>query len=155
MESNPEASAQMMDGLITIGPVKGINGTDFLRRMLKYNLHVARDEGAAYSARGTRDGFVITAQGPGVLGYLVDRDGLEASRSDLEDFARRLIAPGQDILIEGWHMTGDDEKLLCRTVICHGGDMVTVTPIRKLIGAGALRRSAAEPPRAGRFEFEP
>ncbi|MEY8802111.1 hypothetical protein AB9K35_17680 [Leisingera sp. XS_AS12] len=135
----PVSLVPMMDGSIKLGPIKGAKGREVMTRMLACDLHIPREEGALFTARSTLEGFEMRAEGPGVMGYLVDSEGFEASETDLEYFAKPLLEHNSQIIIEGSHLVDRDIKVLCRTIIERDPNMpsgVSVTFWRSRIGAG-------------------
>lgn len=127
----------MLDGRILLGPVRGATGKDVLRELRAHGLFVARDDGALYTTRMTKEGFVIQAEGPGVRGYLVDSEGFEADETDLVYFARTLLSSSGPIRIEGSHMVDSRMRLVCRTTLEVDSEVgVRVTSWRHRVGPG-------------------
>jgi hypothetical protein len=133
----PPSHIPMMEGRIKVGPFRKQKGRDILMRMMACDLQVSREEGAVYFARNTPDGFMIQSEGPGVFGYLVDSDGLEADESDLVQFAKPLVEICGPITIDGAHMVDNDMRMICRTVLEEDPVLgVRITCWRKRVGAG-------------------
>lgn len=102
----------MMGPLPTTAVLEEIEG-----EMAHYDLAIPRDEDVEISVVRSLEGLYVTAEGPGVRGYLVDSDGLEASGSDVEDFFTRFLPPAGKITIHGHHEVPGSVVMLCRTTI--------------------------------------
>ncbi|MBW3243398.1 hypothetical protein KUV57_12060 [Epibacterium sp. DP7N7-1] len=138
----PPSHVPMMEGRITVGPFKKQKGRDILMHMMSCDVQVAREEGALYYARNTRDGFLIQAEGPGVFGYLVDEEKLEADESALVEFAKPFVKECGPITIEGSHMIDNDMRMVCRTVLEDDPLLgVKITCWRKRVGSGVDAKS--------------
>ncbi len=116
-ETIPYSPEELMPGRISIGPIKGVDGKYLLKNLPEYNLYIPRGEGASMNARMTSAGFLVEIEGPGVLGYLVDDEGFQASETDLENFAVKPLEFNDQIVITGDHLVDKDIKVLCKTVI--------------------------------------
>lgn len=112
-----QAEPLRMEGKITVGPVRlprGWNGMQLMRRMEEFGLSISREDQATFSMQPGLGSFSMTAEGPGVLGYLVDEDLLEAEETDLERFARPFMK-GLPFEITGEHELGGGKRLRCQT----------------------------------------
>jgi hypothetical protein len=114
----PEKSYQpVFDGRFSFGPVKGIDGKRLLQRLTDFNLSIPRGEGDMINARMTRQGFMIEVEGPGIVGYLLDEEGVQPEEDLLEEFAVDLLKANDTLVIEGEHLVHKDIKMMCKTVI--------------------------------------
>jgi hypothetical protein len=114
-----EVEMPSMDGKITVGPIRlpaGWNGMLLMRRMTEFGLSISRDDQASFSMKPGMGNFMMTADGPGVMGYLVDAEMLEAEETDLECFAQPFIK-GLPFDITGEHDLGGGKRLRCHTRI--------------------------------------
>lgn len=108
-----------MSGKISFGPVRlprGWNGMQIMRRMEEFGLSISREDQASFAMKPGLGSFSMTAEGPGVLGYLVDKDLLEAEETDLERFAHPLMK-GLPFEITGEHELGGGKTMRCHTRI--------------------------------------
>ncbi|WP_411839610.1 hypothetical protein [Paracoccus sp. ME4] len=115
--TSEQAEPLRLDGKITVGPIRlprGWNGMQLMRRMEEFGLVIARESQASFSMKPSLGSFAMAAEGPGVLGYLVDDLLLEAEETELERFAKPLLK-GLPFEISGEHELGDGKRLRCRT----------------------------------------
>jgi len=84
------AFTQIPDGRLRLGPVTGPIGhvrTSFSR----FGLRMSTRSSDKVMVSRHPQGLVLSCAGPGVRGYLVDREGLEAPSSDLDALMLRLL----------------------------------------------------------------
>lgn len=95
------------DGFIRISGIKQKDITKLIGAMRDYGafIHAGKRVHVEISADTTSDETqcYITAKGPGVLGYLVEDDRIEASRDVIGHIARTACEIGSIITIEGRH----------------------------------------------------
>lgn len=86
------------------------------------------------------DGLMLSASGTGVTGYFVDRDGIEASRSDLDRFILATVAAGTLFRVSGHYCPDRDVMISSEAVARHDGRHVTWQVMRRLRGRDGRER---------------
>ena len=95
------------DGRLRAGPFP-IRDIGVLDRMLAgYAIYPAAPGDTGFVSL-TADGVMISAAGEGVRGYFLGKDGLEADRSDLDEFLMAVLPPGASVQIGG-HWSPDPD----------------------------------------------
>ena len=94
-------------GQLEIGPIPSDSLGDVIAALCEYDISVARGSlGKVLLATEAQDGEVVSTiivQGQGVLGYLVDHEGLEACVSDISSCLESCLPIGQIVRIAGHH----------------------------------------------------
>lgn len=121
------------DGQIILGPFRRRKGQRIMELMVKHELAIAAHECARQSMRATPQGFVLSATGPGVLGYVtLATDGLEADDEQVMDFALDALDDGGKFLVIGQHQVDESRKMVCKTTVQRHGKSVQVESQRGL-----------------------
>lgn len=84
-------------------------------------------------------GVMLSAQGEGVSGYLVDSDDLEVTEDDLDGFILESVAPGVACRISGHWMPDPDRMIESEATAFHDGSEVTWISRREIIHADGRR----------------
>lgn len=94
-------------GQLEIGPIPSCSLSDVIAALCEYDIFVSHGSlGKVFLGAEAQDGeavSTITVQGQGVLGYLVDREGLEACVSDISNCLESCLPIGQIVRIAGHH----------------------------------------------------
>lgn len=117
-------------GVIKCGPFPKVNCKAALEALKACCLSMQMHDSVVVGMKTTQDGALLSAEGPGVLGYLIsDEDGLEAPATDLERLGH-LILPakrGVQAVIKGYHQLSDRHILRCTTSLERNDRGVLVT----------------------------
>lgn len=146
------AFTQIPDGRIRLGPVSGPIShvrTSFLR----FGLRLSRSAADRVMVSRHPQGLVLSCAGPGVRGYLLDRDGLEAPSSDLDALMGRLLPRGATCRVAGHYREEEEAMVESEALFWTVGGRVLSSERRELIRTDGARRlisaRAAPPPRTG------
>lgn len=149
------AFTQIPDGRIRLGPVLGPIShvrTSFSRFGLRMS---ARSSDKVMVSRHPQ-GLVLSCAGPGVRGYLLDREGLEAPSSDLDELMRRLLPSGASCRVTGHYREEEARMVETEALFWRADRRILSSERRDLIGMDGSRRlisaRSAPAPRARRGE---
>jgi hypothetical protein len=144
------AFTQIPDGRIRLGPVSGPISrvrTSFSR----LGLRMSRRPSDQVMVSRHPQGLVLSCAGPGVRGYLIDGEGLEAPSSDLDELMARLLPTGASCRITGHYREEEDRIVESEALYWRSGRRVLSTERRELLGRNGSRRliSARSAPAPG------
>lgn len=133
------AFTQIPDGRIRLGPVRGPIShvrTSFSR----YGLRLSRWASDKVMVSRHPQGLVLSCAGPGVRGYLLDREGLEGPSSDLDDLMGRLLPIGATCRIAGHYREEEDRIVESETLYWRSGRQVLSSEKREILSRDGARR---------------
>ena len=78
--------------------------------MRAHELHIDLDDGRALCSQTMR-GMMVSAAGPGVHGYLLDTEGIEAPSTVLEAFLEDVVPADRSFVMEG-HYCPDSSTMI-------------------------------------------
>jgi hypothetical protein len=132
------------DGRLRAGPFRG-GARHIVRSMERYGLLVG-SQGEVGACSRTIMGIMVSAAGPGVMGYLLDDAGLEAASSDLEAFLAEVVTTDGPFTIEGHHCP--DETRMVRSVMTAwlSGPDLMISGERILFNSDGQRKSLMSQP---------
>lgn len=133
------AFTQIPDGRIRLGPVSGPIShvrTSFCR----FGLRLSRVGSDKVMVSRHAQGLVLSCSGPGVRGYLLDRDGLEAPSSDLDELMGRLLPRGGTCRVAGHYREEEDVMIETEALFWTAGTRVLSSERRELIRTDGARR---------------
>lgn len=133
------AFTQIPDGRIRLGPVRGPIShvrTSFSRCGLRLS---GRASDKVMVSRHPQ-GLVLSCAGPGVRGYLLDREGLESPSSDLDDLMGRLLPTGATCRIAGHYREEEDRIVESETLYWRSGRQVLSSEKREILSRDGVRR---------------
>lgn len=133
------AFTQIPDGRIRLGPILGPIShvrTSFAGFGLRLG---TRTSGRVMVSRHAQ-GLILSCAGPGVRGYLVDREGLEAPSSDLDELMLRLLPDGATCKITGHYWEEETHMVESEALYWRAGRMVLSSERRDVIYQDGSRR---------------
>ncbi len=123
-------------GAIAIGPL-ACDYDGFTAALAACGLRIAWGRGTGIERFRADGGLWVFARGPGVLGYLVDRECLEADKSRIERLGEAVVEAGGQLTIRGHHYLSDRAMALTCTTVRRGEDHgIDVEVDRRLFRAG-------------------
>lgn len=98
------------DGRLRAGPFpfRDVGALD--RMLARFGIYPASPGDTGFVSL-TADGIMVSAAGEGVRGYFIGEDGLEADRSDLDDFLMAALPVGASVQIGG-HWSPDPDRTI-------------------------------------------
>ena len=149
------AFTQIPDGRLRLGPVLGPIG-QLRTRFGRLGLRLSADPRDRVMVSRHPQGLILSCAGPGVRGYLIDPDGLEAPSSDLDALMRLLLPEGAVCRVSGHYREEEERMVESEALFWRVDGAVISSERREAIGTDGTRRlissrSAARPRvRAGR-----
>lgn len=133
------AFTQIPDGRIRLGPVSGPISrvrTSFSR----LGLRMSRRPSDKVMVSRHPQGLVLSCAGPGVRGYLIDGEGLEAPSSDLDELMARLLPAGATCRITGHYREEEEWIVESETLYWGSCGQVLSSEKREILGRDGSRR---------------
>lgn len=133
------AFTHIPDGRIRLGPVRGPIShirTSFSR----YGLRLSRWASDKVMVSRHPQGLVLSCAGPGVRGYLLDREGLESPSSDFDDLMGQLLPAGAACRITGHYREEEDRIVESETLYWRSGCQVLSSEKREILARDGSRR---------------
>ena len=140
-------------GEFRIGPIPDVSLDEIIENLRACELRIPGGEGARVMTRSAHDGLRIKAEGPGVLGYLVGSDGIEASVSDIEEFVEMTVVPGHELLMHGHHYLTTSRISLSRLLVTWDEGRPVITRQQHIFSSGRIRPLDPEHDWATDMEF--
>ena len=143
------AFTQIPDGRLRLGPVRGPIG-QLRARFCRFHLRLSADPRDQVMVSRHPQGLILSCAGPGVRGYLIDRDGLEAPSSDLDALMGLLLPEGAVCRISGHYREEEDRMVESEALFWRVDGAVISSERRETIATDGSRRlicarSAARP----------
>lgn len=138
---------QVSDGRIRIGPVMG--PIHHVRAsFIRLGLRPSRNPSDKVMVSRHLQGLVLSCAGTGVRGYLVDRDGLEAPSSDIDELMHFLLPSGASCRLTGHYREEEAHMIESETLFWRSGGNILSSERRELVRVDGSRhlisaRSAA------------
>jgi hypothetical protein len=133
------AFTQIPDGRIRVGPLRGPISrvrTGFTR----YGIRLSLDGSDPVMVSRHAQGLVLSCAGPGVRGYLLDRDGLEAPSSDVDALMALLLPDRSTCRFTGHYRAEEDRMVESEALYWRVSGEVLSSERRELIGTDGTRR---------------
>ncbi len=143
------AFTQIPDGRLRLGPVLGPIG-QLRSRFRRFGLRLSADPRDRVMVSRHPQGLILSCAGPGVRGYLIDPDGLEAPSSDLDALMGLLLPDGAVCRISGHYREEEDRMVESEALFWWVDGEVISSDRREAIRTDGTRRlisarSAARP----------
>lgn len=112
------------DGRLRAGPFHLQSAPELQVLLDRHGLRPGSEGDTGYVSQ-MANGIHLSACGAGVTGYLLDQEGLEASRSDLDLFIMRAVTAGTPCQISG-HWSADPARTIVSeaTAVHDGCDVI-------------------------------
>ncbi|WP_027234124.1 hypothetical protein [Leisingera caerulea] len=128
------------DGRLRAGPFNADGVGMLYLAMDKWGIRPGA-EGSQGIVSQTPEGIMLSAQGEGVTGYLLDAEGLESSRSDLDGFILETVRPGAACRINGHWCPDPDRMIVSEATAVHDGRYVTWVETRDILHRDGRRQN--------------
>jgi len=122
------------DGRLRAGPFSASHVGELHRWMDRYGIAPGA-KGDQGMVSQTPQGIMISASGPGVHGYFLDRDGLEASQDDTDRFLLAVIKAGSACTISGHWCPDETRMIVSNATALNAGGEIQWTNSRMIIHA--------------------
>jgi len=133
------AFSQIPDGRIRIGPLRGPISrvrTSFMR----YGLRLSTQSADPVMVSRHMQGLILSCAGPGVRGYLLDADRIEAPSSDLDALMGLLLPEGAVCRISGHYREEEDRMVESEALFWRVDGEVISSERREAIRTDGTRR---------------
>ena len=129
------------DGRLRAGPFNRMEHVGSLYvAMEKWGIRPGA-EGSQGIVSLTAGGIMLSAQGEGVSGYLVDEEGLEVSETDLDRFIMDTVQPGTACRFMGHWCPDRDRMIVSEATAIHDARYVTWMQTRDIVHADGRRQN--------------
>lgn len=128
------------DGRLRAGPFDVEHVGALYMAMEKWGIRPGAD-GSQGMVSLTPEGIMLSAQGEGVTGYLVDDEGLEVTDTDLDRFIIETVRPGSACHITGHYCPSRDLMIASEATAVHDGSYVTWVQTRDMLHADGRRQN--------------
>lgn len=133
------AFTQIPDGRLRLGPVLGPIG-QLRTRFRRFGLRLSADPRDRVMVSRHPQGLILSCAGPGVRGYLIDRDGLEAPSSDVDALMGLLLPNGAVCRVTGHYREEESRMVESEALFWRLDGRVLSSERRELIGTDGGRR---------------
>lgn len=127
------------DGRLRAGPFHVRSAPELQRLLDRSGLRPGRTGDVGFVSQ-MATGIHLSASGPGVTGYLLDSDDLEAARSDLDMFIIHAVAPGVPCHVAGHWSPDPDCTIQSDATAIHDGTDVIWAERRMLMRADGSQK---------------
>jgi hypothetical protein len=133
------AFSKIPDGRLRIGPLQGPISrirTSFMR----YGLRLSIETADPVMVSRHMHGLILSCAGPGVRGYLLDRDRIEAPSSDVDVLMGILLPEGAVCRVTGHSLSEETMMVESEALFWRVDGQVLSSERRELIGTDGTRR---------------
>lgn len=133
------AFTQIPDGRLRVGPLRGPISR-VRTSLMRLGLRLSTDPRDQVMVSAHAQGLVLSCSGPGVYGYLLDREGLEAPSSDVDALLSLLLPQGAVCRVSG-HYRAERTHMIENEALFWGADgAVRSSERREMIRTDGTRR---------------
>lgn len=131
---------QFPDGRLRAGPFDVAHVGALYLAMERWGVRPGA-EGSQGIVSITPEGIMLSAQGEGVSGYLVDEEGLEVTETDLDRFIMETVRPGAACRITGHWCPDRDRMIISEATAVHDRRQVTWVQSRDILYSDGRRQT--------------